>query len=183
MLRAMKHEDSPDARKVTAFMEAGRLAPVPLVTRIVLRRLRTLLDAGKRVIFDGSPRTLYEAERLLAEVARAGASPLVIFLESSREETIRRVSKRLVCAGCSRAADAAGRSPRACAVCGGRLVRRADDTPETMERRWEQYRFRTLPVIEFLARKGLVERVDGDRPVAEVTRDTLAVAGRRIGRP
>jgi adenylate kinase len=144
--------------------------------------VRRIISQGQGVIFDGSPRTLFEAEELLKALPpEARRRALVVFLDVPKPETLHRITRRWVCAGCRNATPNADNVPQACAECGGKLERRPDDTPEVLDTRWEEYVFRTLPVIEFLGRQGLVARVNGHQPPSDVTDDVRTVLRERLG--
>lgn len=181
-LRRLALEDSPLGSRVKALIDAGRLAAPPLVSEIVVREAERMLGSGQSVVFDGSPRTLFEAERLLTALGtdRVGRL-LVIILEVPKPETVKRIAARWICAGCTRPTAQVPETLVACRACGGRLVRRPDDTESVAERRWEEYTFRTLPVIAFFERQGLVVRVDGHRPIPAVTDAVASIVRQRFG--
>jgi adenylate kinase len=153
------------------------------VAEIDIRECRKILERGRNVVLDGSPRTLYEAERDLAALRAGGASRvLVIVLDVPKPETVRRVLRRWICAECRQPAPVVKKEvPKRCGACGGLLIRRPDDTADIMDRRWEEYTFRTLPVIELFERQGLVARIDGRRPIPEVWAAVRDVLQRSFG--
>lgn len=158
VIRTMKDDPGPMGEWVRAHYASGRLAPPPLVTDMVVAETRKRLDAGQGIVFHGSPRSLREAEALrpvLAGPGREGATVL-IFLDTPKPETVRRV---------------VARGPRE-----GRI----DDSVEGMEKRWEEFSFRTLPTKDFLARSIPLIVVDGDRPVPAVSADVQAAVRRSI---
>ena len=55
-----------------------------------------------------------------------------------------------------------------CDVCGGRLVTRADDTPQAVQGRLRDYHEKTRPVLELFRAKEVVVTVDATGPVAQV---------------
>ena len=55
-----------------------------------------------------------------------------------------------------------------CDVCGGRLVTRADDTPEAVQGRLRDYHHKTRPVLELFEAKEVIVAVDATGPVAQV---------------
>lgn len=169
MLRALGATASARGRQIKELIDAGHLAPPPFVADLVIRELRRVLRRGKGVVFDGSPRTLHEAELLLAEFSRERAARvLVILLEVPKEVTVYRIMNRWVCEGCARPSHGTEESLEVCAACGGKLVRRADDTAEIARKRWKEYVFRTLPAIRYFERQGLVMRMDGTRPLPDM---------------
>ena len=48
-----------------------------------------------------------------------------------------------------------------CDNCGGRLVTRADDTPEAIRARLRDYREKTQPILDLLREKEMIVTVDG----------------------
>ncbi|TSC73002.1 MAG: adenylate kinase [Parcubacteria group bacterium Gr01-1014_38] len=182
LLRALSKEDSSVGRRVKALMDTGRFAPSPLVAELVTGRVRRFLREGKAVALEGSPRTLHEAEVLLSGLRADGMNRvLVVFLDVPKAQTVQRIMERWVCEGCQRSTMLSADAPEGCADCGGKLVRRADDTPEVAEKRWEEYTFRTLPVIRFFERQGLVVRVESHRSISEVTHRVHTAVRQRLG--
>lgn len=176
MLRAFSKEHSPRAQHVHVLIDSGRLAPPPLVARIVTDHVVSLVRKGTSVALEGSPRTLHEAEILLRTLRAEGIHDiLVVFLDVPQPETVQRILQRWVCEDCRRSTMLPLGTPDRCPTCGGRLVKRADDTLETSKKRWEEYRFRTLPVIQFFERQGLAARVNGHQPIPDVTQEVQAI--------
>ena len=56
-----------------------------------------------------------------------------------------------------------------CDACGGELVQRADDTPETVRTRLAVFRDRTAPLIEWYGSRQALIRIDGDGGADNVT--------------
>ena len=51
-----------------------------------------------------------------------------------------------------------------CDVCGGNVIQRTDDNPETVAKRLETYRVNTQPLIDFYNERGII--VEGDNNVS-----------------
>jgi adenylate kinase len=58
-----------------------------------------------------------------------------------------------------------------CDTCQETLVRRADDREDLILGRFRTYREETLPLVEHYRKSGCYHKVDGLRPIAEVTQD------------
>lgn len=179
LLRAALAAGTPLGREAEGYMKAGELVPDEVVLEMVDEELdRGTCRAG--AVFDGFPRTVEQArglERLLA--AREATLDLVLVIEVPEEEIVRRLSGRRVCQNCEKLYHLEFGPPRVegrCDACGGNLVQRPDDRPETVRRRLAVYREETQPVIDFYERETPVPvtEIDGDRPIDEV-----AVAIRR----
>jgi adenylate kinase len=181
ILRAMRHEDSERARKITEIIDAGLLAPPPIVADLVIEKTLELLREGKRVIFDGSPRTLYEAERLYEVFEKNSLSHLVVIsINVPKEETVARIVNRLVCSKCKSVVTGTEDMLQngTCDTCGGTFKRRADDTPEIMKRRWQQFLFRTEPVINYFRSLNIVHEVDGSGSIEAIAKDVAKIIHR-----
>ena len=101
----------------------------------------------------------------------------VIDLEVSDEAIIARMSGRRVCEKCGATYHLLYKKPKAegvCDICGGTLIQRKDDHPDTVKARLEIYHKETEPLIAHYQKQGVVERVDGQEDVADTTRLTLA---------
>ena len=84
---------------------------------------------------------------------------------------------RRVCESCGASYHIVNIPPKTegvCDVCGGKLVQRKDDNPETVRDRLAVYHKETEPLIAHYKKQGVVKRVDGQEEVADTTRLTLA---------
>lgn len=173
LLRAEVQRGGPLGQEAQGYMDRGELVPHELVVRIVGARLAEVGQQG--FILDGFPRNLAQAEALeqLVQVER------VIHLVLSREEVIQRLSARLVCAGCGQNYQHLLQEGH-CQRCGGELVRRSDDRPEVVAKRYdEQYNNQIEALLHFyreLGKRGgaaLLRTVSGEGSVEQVRRRLL----------
>lgn len=170
MLRDARKAGTDLGREARRYMDAGELVPDEVILGIVGEALDGR-DDRHGFLFDGFPRTVAQAEGL-GELLEARAERLdsVVSLEVPDEEIVARLSGRRVCAGCDAVTHVAtAADAEACAGCGGRLVQRADDRPETVRRRLEVYREQTEPVLAYYAGSEVgLTAVDGTGEVEEV---------------
>jgi adenylate kinase len=152
MLREARRENTPLGQKAQRFMDAGELVPDDVILGIVGDALEGS-TAAKGFLFDGFPRTVAQAEGLAALLEDKGIElDDVLTLDVPDEELVDRISGRRVCesAGHVTHTRAVGDS-MVCPECGGALVHRTDDLPETVGRRLGVYREQTEPVLHFYA--------------------------------
>jgi len=173
LLRAALADGTPLGRQAKSYMEAGNLVPDELILGMVAQELdREGCRAG--AVFDGFPRTVEQVQglgRLLEE--RGEKLERVLVIEVPEEEVVRRISGRRVCQNCEKLYHIRFNLPKVegrCDACGGELVQRPDDRPDTIRRRLAVYLEETQPVIEFYERETAVPitEIDGDRPIDEV---------------
>lgn len=165
-------------QKVEAILARGDLVPDDLTNAIVRERLAEIARAKaagevEGALFDGFPRTAAQAEALDQILAdHDDRVTVVIELQVDPEKLVDRLSKRRVCANCGAVYNLEADPPAVAGVCdrcGGALVQRDDDKPEPIRRRLALYAEQTAPLLTYYGQRGLVEQVDGDRPIADVT--------------
>jgi len=155
ILRAAVKDGTPVGIQAKSYMEAGKLVPDDIVIDIVVKRLAEP-DCANGYILDGVPRTLVQAE----ELEKAGILfDHVISLEIPDEIIEARMEGRRFCEACGSSYHIVNVPPKkegVCDKCGGHLVLREDDKPETVQRRLEIYHVRTEPLKEFYAQRGVL---------------------------
>ena len=158
ILRAAIKNGTPVGLKAKAFMDAGKLVPDEVVIGIVAERLQES-DCANGFILDGVPRTIGQAEALDA----AGVTfDHVLSIEISDGEIEERMAGRRVCSQCGAPYHIHARPPKqdgVCDSCGGPLVQRDDDKPETVRHRLEVYHAETEPLKGYYEAKGILSPV------------------------
>jgi len=102
----------------------------------------------------------------------------VIFLDVTEDVVFERLSKRRICEACGALYNLESDPPKVegkCDKCGERLVKRSDDTEETVHKRLQVYRDQTLAVIAYYDSKGLLKKIDGNKSIGEVLDQILGV--------
>lgn len=160
ILREESRRGTQLGTQAAQWISQGRLLPDELVLAVV----RTWLGEKKRFIMDGFPRTIGQARAFDSELQRRSL-PLdcVYFLELSEEVIRERMLTRLTCRSCGAVFNETFHhvTPETpCPNCGGVLHRRADDTPEALEKRLAEYRELTLPVADYYRKSGILRSVD-----------------------
>ncbi len=156
--------------EVKKVLDEGSLCSDALTNEVVKHRLEDV-DCAEGFILDGYPRTLVQAEAL-DEFANV---EFVIVLEISDQEAVRRLSKRRQCPKCKRITDTAEGSD--CVKCGTALVQRADDTPELIKKRLDDYHDITQPLLEYYKPREIVAVINGEQSPEKVFRNILDVLG------
>ena len=159
--------------RAKAYTEAGKLVPDEVVIGIIRERLAED-DCKDGFILDGFPRTIPQAEAL----DKMGvAIDRVIDIEVADETILARLSGRRVCEKCGATYHLTDKKPRVegvCDLCGGTLVQRRDDSPETIQARLDVYHEQTEPLKDYYEKQGKLRVVTGREDIADTTRDVLA---------
>ncbi len=172
IIRAALRNETPMGLQAKSFIDAGRLVPDDVVIGIIKDRL-SQPDCANGFILDGFPRTIPQAEAL----EQMGV-PIdrVINLEVADEVIAGRMAGRRVCKECGSSYHVEFKPPKTegvCDACGGALVRRKDDEPETVLERLGVYHAETEPLISFYDRLGKLVTVEGQTAVEDTTAMTL----------
>jgi adenylate kinase len=145
--------------RTQACMVRGELVADEIVLALVRERCRCLHCRGGFML-DGFPRTPRQAqaieELLAAEHVRLDA---VLDYELPDAALMAHITGRRVCPGCKAVFHVTARPPAragVCDNCGGQLVQRPDDQPETVRVRLETYARDTKPLIEHYRELGLL---------------------------
>ncbi|MBI3631408.1 MAG: nucleoside monophosphate kinase [Candidatus Staskawiczbacteria bacterium] len=159
--------------------EQGLLNSPPFVVFLMAEKIKELAENQKSIIFSGSPRTVYEAEKeipLLKELYGAEFIKFVL-LEITAETTIFRNSHRRICELIRHSIlfDKETEQLTRCPLDGSNLVRRKGlDDPEVIKKRLEIFTEQTFPVLERAEKEGLViNKVNGEQTVSDVFDDVL----------
>ncbi|MBP3492992.1 MAG: adenylate kinase [Oscillospiraceae bacterium] len=176
MLRAAMKDHTPLGEKVREYMDTGKLVSDEIVIELLSNRIQDP-DCANGFILDGVPRTIGQAEAL----EQAGISfDAAVVLENSDDVIIERIGGRRVCEVCG-ASYHLKHSPAkvdgVCDKCGGKLVQRKDDAPETVKNRLEVYHSTTEPLKGFYETRGILKTVYDQPTIAETTRELMAVLG------
>ena len=178
ILRAAIKNGTPTGLKAKAAMDAGQLVSDEIIIAIITERLQES-DCANGYILDGVPRTIAQAEAM----EKAGIQfDAVVSLEIADETIVSRMSGRRVCESCGSSYHIVAVPPKqegVCDNCGGKLVQRKDDAPETVLSRLAVYHKETEPLKDFYAERGLLKAVDGNSgSVAETSKAILTVLGK-----
>jgi len=173
LLRAAREKGTALGLKAKPAMDAGQLVSDEIVLAMIRERLAEP-DAARGFILDGFPRNLAQArelDRMLAEIGQ----PLdaVIVLEVNQTELVRRIAGRRTCRRCDRVFNVVTSPPapgETCPVTGGPhdLYQRPDDNEATAAERLRVYEEKTRPLVDFYARRGILQHVSAEGEVDEV---------------
>ena len=152
-LRIAVAEGTEIGIRAKSYMDAGKLVPDEIVVQCVKNALASIeSEAGdvKGIILDGFPRNVSQVEAM----KKLGINPTkILVLDVSDETVIKRLSARVECEKCKTPYSLLNplMYPKVegfCDQCGGNLVHREDDKPETVKARLKEYNDKTAPVLE-----------------------------------
>ena len=167
-------------KKAKTYMDQGLLVPDELVVDLVVDRVNQD-DCANGYVLDGFPRTIPQAEALDAALAKLGQKvDYAINVEVPDENIVNRMSGRRACVDCGATYHivyAPTRVENICDKCGGTLILRDDDKPETVTKRLGVYHEQTQPLIDYYTTQGVLKTVDGTRDLNEVFQEIVDILG------
>ncbi len=172
ILRKAVKEQSELGRRAEKYMNSGELVPDQVMVEIIRSRLRKP-DCENGFVLDGFPRTIPQAEAL-EELFEEEDIELdaVIYLNVPEQIIYQRLGRRRVCPECGSTYHLDANPPEVesiCDNCGSDIVQRDDDRKDAIKKRLQEYRNKTKPLLEFYKSRGLLNEIDGDQSIDEVT--------------
>ena len=179
MLREAIANGSDLGKQAKKFMDEGALVPDELILSIVADRV-TQPDCQNGFILDGVPRTLAQAEALEAKGVRIDH---VVSIEVDDSEIEGRMTGRRVCGKCGASYHVVANPPKmegTCDLCGGDLIIRKDDAPETVRKRLKVYHETTEVLKDFYGKLGRLRLVNGSQSIEGAFEDILKAIGAKV---
>ena len=180
IFRAAIKAKTPLGLKVQAIIDAGSLVSDDITVELVKDRL-SQADAQNGFILDGFPRTIPQAEALDAALATLNqAMDYAINVEVPDANIVNRMSGRRACVDCGATYHiefAPTKVENVCDHCGGGLILRDDDKPETVQKRLNVYHEQTQPLIDYYTGKNILVEVDGTVDINDVFAAIVKVLG------
>ena len=172
-------EETPLGREANQYISTGDLVPDEITVPMVVNRLNEP-DAKEGAILDGFPRNLAQAEKLEEILKEKGKKvDLVINLTSPQDEIITRILNRRVCSNqaCKATYNVTMHPPKKegiCDKCGSELVQRGDDADrEAIQNRLDIYDEKTLPLVEFYSKKGVLRTEEISEKTGRLGKDVV----------
>ena len=179
MLREAMKNGTPVGEKAKYYMDNGLLVPDEVIMDIVAERVAQP-DCKGGFILDGVPRTLAQATALLE---RGVQIDHVVSIEIDDSVIEGRMTGRRVCSNCGASYHIVANPSKVegkCDLCGGDLMIRKDDAPETVRRRLVVYHEQTEVLKDFYSKLGKLRLVEGNQTIEGACEDILAAIGAKV---
>ena len=176
MLREAMRNGTAVGEKAKYYMDNGLLVPDEVIMDIVAERVAQP-DCKNGFILDGVPRTLAQAAALQE---RGVQIDHVVSIEIDDSVIEGRMTGRRVCSNCGASYHIVANPSKTegkCDLCGGDLMIRKDDAPETVRRRLVVYHEQTEVLKDFYAKLGKLRLVEGNQSIEGACEDILTAIG------
>ena len=179
MLREAMRSGTELGKQAKQYMDEGSLVPDDLILGIVADRVAQP-DCANGFILDGVPRTLAQAVALDMKNVKIDH---VISIEVDDSEIEGRMTGRRVCAKCGASYHIVANPSKTegiCDSCGGELIIRKDDKPETVRHRLEVYHESTEVLKGFYEMTGRLVKINGSQSIEGANEDILKAIGAKV---
>jgi len=133
-----------------------------ITTKLLEERLAQP-DCLNGCVIDGYPRNLNQAHLLDNILEKLGKKlKASIELTVPNEIVFKRILERQKCIKCGRiyGLDVPSKVKNICDDCGGELIRRSDDTEETLQIRINKYTIESKPILNYYKNKNILITID-----------------------
>ena len=176
LLRKISKDGTPFGNQVAGLINSGQLVPDEMMIKVIDDYL-VGIEKLEGILFDGFPRVASQAEYFDHYLAQKGQKlDLVVYLTLPREEVFKRLANRRTCGQCGKVFNLLTKPPKmegVCDFCQGTLIIREDETPEKINKRLDGFETKTVLMAEYYEQKGIVEKIDGDRPIEVIFEDIV----------
>lgn len=157
IFRDILKQEGPLKQEVDKYVNNGLLVPDELTLKLVKNRL-SQLDKNQGYLLDGFPRNVNQA-KLLRDIAEIDYA---IYIDTPFETLLSRSLNRRVCPSCKKIFVKSKYKSEFCDECNTKLTTRADDNEQMVEKRFNEFKKSTYPVVEYYENLGKLIRVNGE---------------------
>ena len=145
LLRNEVKNQSYIGKDIENIISRGDFATDEIVNELIKNIVFDPLKKNK-LIFDGYPRSLSQAENLDLLLSKSNQKiDYIFFLNVKKDTIIKRIEKRKI------------------------LEKRSDDNTNTILKRYDTYMEMTKPVLDFYSKKTNFYEIDGDKKIDEIS--------------
>ena len=157
MLREAVRNGTDLGKKAKEYMDKGALVPNDLIISMMKVKIA---EANGKVLLDGFPRTVEQADALAEQLE----VDLALNLDVDDDELVSRLTARRSCPNCNAVFHLTNKPPKkegVCDNCGAQLYQRDDDKEATVLNRLKVYRENTMPLVDYYSKKGTLVTIKG----------------------
>ena len=157
--------------QISSIMNSGQLVSDNIVSNLIEKHISNT-DYKNRLIFDGYPRNIIQAENLNNLLKKYDQKiNIVLKLSVSLDKIKKRITGRSVCSMCGKIYNEFFNPPPINTDCCASkyLQKRSDDTLDVAIRRYNTYEKNIKPVIDFYKQTNLLKVINGETSITEIS--------------
>tara|TARA_B100000029_G_scaffold213055_1_gene211083 strand:+ start:818 stop:1468 length:651 start_codon:yes stop_codon:yes gene_type:complete len=177
LLRKEIEKNTPLGKKIKSTVDKGSFVSDDLINNLIEKILKDE-KLNSRLIFDGYPRNINQAEKLDILFRNHKQKISYVFsLTVSKEIIIKRILGRQICSKCGSIFNEYFRpSNSKNHQCGDKFIlKRSDDNKETITNRFETYVKKTLPILNFYKKLNLLHEINGMGEIDQIYKEIRGV--------
>ena len=158
-------------KEIEHIISKGDFATDDIVNRL-LKKVITNPNYRNKIIFDGYPRNLSQAENLELILNSDNQSiNFILFLKVTREIIEKRILGRIICEKCNQTFNEYNDTNEIeIHPCGqSSLKKRKDDNQEVIINRYDEYMKKTKPVLDFYSKRSYFYEIDGSEKIKQIS--------------
>ena len=156
--------------QITSIVNSGALVSNDIINNLI-ENIVSNKDYKNRIIFDGYPRNLSQAENLNILLLKYYQKiDLVIRLKVSLDTIKKRITGRIICSKCGNTYNEFFNPPNVDSNCCQKkfLIKREDDNVDVAVKRYDTYENSTEPVLDFYNKLNLVKDINGETDIKDI---------------
>ncbi len=170
ILREMAQADTALGKEIQATLASGKLVSDEILAEVIQKRT-SRADCENGYILDGFPRTVNQAHQLEELAEHQQKEVLLVRVKVHENVLFERLTGRRTCSKCGEIYNVYSRPPKQDGICdldGQPLKQRSDDNPDSVVRRFEEYKSSTAPLIDYYRNNGRLIQTTGEGQVEEI---------------
>ena len=179
LLREEVKKNTDIGKEVKPIVDKGSLVPDAIINNLLTHVLSNK-KFYNRIIFDGYPRNLKQAQDLDSLIIKHNQKlSLVLSLNVDKELLTKRILGRQLCTKCGLIFNKYFKTSTATNhACGNNfLVKRSDDNEKTILHRFQTYLDKTLPILDFYKKLNLLHEINGNSEIDQIFKEICAIMG------
>jgi adenylate kinase len=176
LLREEIEKKTPLGIQITSIVNSGSLVSDEFINSLI-EKIVSNINYKNRIIFDGYPRNLSQAENLNKLLLKYEQKiDLVIRLKVSLNVIKKRITGRVVCSKCGKIYNEFFNPPEVDQKCCQKdfLKKRDDDNVDVAIKRYETYEKSTEPVLDYYNKMNLVKDVNGEAKIEVIYSEIIS---------
>ena len=182
ILREVARSNSPLSQQIKEMQEAGKLVSDEILAEVINART-SQEDCRNGYLLDGFPRTMPQADLLEDIAKKQGHQITTISIDAPRDLLFKRLAGRLNCRAGGHIYNIYFKPPKQEGICdidGSELYQRSDDYPEAITKRLAQYDEKTRPILDYYAKSGRLQEVDGTGTPEDVFERIAGIVAKEV---
>jgi len=171
LLRNEIKKNTDLSKKILSRIDVGEFVDDEIVNPLI-EKFVSNKNNNNKLIFDGYPRNLSQAENLDYIMSKYNQSiGAIIYLDVSKKIIKKRILGRIVCEKCNLTLNEfEDKEEIQNHSCGNEhLIKRKDDNLETIMKRYDMFIMETNPLLDYYAKKPSFFKVNASVKIAEIT--------------